>query len=77
MYQNELDEQREAAIWLRREAGGNVSLTKLGGYPRCRLKSSGRANAKPTRHSIFWRRLIYRSCHPLPSTVLPMRRCFR
>jgi Domain of unknown function (DUF1963) len=33
MHQNEPDEQREAAIWFRREAGANVSLNKLGGLP--------------------------------------------
>jgi uncharacterized protein YwqG len=33
MHQNELNRQRETAIWFRREADGNISLTKLGGLP--------------------------------------------
>jgi len=33
MLQDELNEQREAAIWLRRRIGGNGSLSKLGGQP--------------------------------------------
>jgi uncharacterized protein YwqG len=38
MHQDELSKQREAAIWFRREAGGNVSLTKLGGLPTLPLE---------------------------------------
>lgn len=33
MPQNELDNRREPAIWLRRQAGGAAPLTKLGGLP--------------------------------------------
>jgi uncharacterized protein YwqG len=33
MHRNGLNKQREAAIWFRREADGNISLTKLGGLP--------------------------------------------
>jgi hypothetical protein len=33
MHKNELNKQREAAIWFRREADENMSLTKLGGLP--------------------------------------------
>jgi uncharacterized protein YwqG len=33
VHQNELSKRREAAIWFRRQAGGKVSLSKLGGLP--------------------------------------------
>jgi hypothetical protein len=33
MHQDELNEYREAAIWFRRQVGGNGSLSRLGGLP--------------------------------------------
>ena len=33
MHQDELNENREAAIWFRRQVGGKASLSKLGGLP--------------------------------------------
>jgi uncharacterized protein YwqG len=38
MHRNELNKQREPAIWFRRGAGGSVSLTKLGGLPTLPLE---------------------------------------
>src|ERR1051326_6856752 len=38
MDRERLDEQREAAIWFRREIGGSVALTKLGGLPTLPLE---------------------------------------
>jgi hypothetical protein len=33
MHQDELDQQREPAIWFRRQVGGKASLSRLGGLP--------------------------------------------
>jgi uncharacterized protein YwqG len=33
MHENDPSKQREAAIWFRRQAGGDVFLSKLGGWP--------------------------------------------
>jgi hypothetical protein len=70
MHSNELNKQREAAIWFRRHAGANGSLSRLGACLRCRLKSSGRDNTRPAHHFISWRRLICRDC-PLPPSMAP------
>jgi uncharacterized protein YwqG len=38
MHQDELDRQREPAIWFRRHVGGKASLSKLGGLPSLQSK---------------------------------------
>ncbi len=65
MHQDELNGQREAAIWFRCDSVGKASTSKLGGLPNL-PKSNGRDKAKTAHRCTSWRRSIYRDCLSTP-----------